>query len=93
MYYIMQNMRPQPAKFFEHAAWSATHNRVIDRTEIGQIRVLTVFHGIDDRMGNGVPLLFETVVFGGNLDGKSWRYATLGEAKCGHYDVVDAVRG
>jgi hypothetical protein len=92
MYYILQNMRPHPARFFEHEAWTATNNRVIDRTEIEDVLVLTAFHGIDDSFGDGPPLLFETVVFGGNLDGASWRYATLGAAKRGHHEVVAEVR-
>ena len=92
MYYIMQNMRPQPAKFFEYAAWSETHNRTIDRTEVGEVLISTVFRGIDQSIGEGPPLLFETRIYGGEFDGESQRFATLGDAKRGHHELVDAVR-
>ena len=91
MYYIMQNMRPRRAQFFEFAAWYETHDRTIDRTKIGDVLVSTVFRGIDHSGGEGPPLIFETRVSGRALDGETRRYATLGEAKRGHYDVVDAV--
>jgi hypothetical protein len=92
MYYIMQNMRPCRAPFFEYAAWYETHDRTIDRTKIGEVLVSTVFRGIDHSGGVGPPLLFETRVIGSALDGESRWYATLGEAKCGHHEIVAAVR-
>jgi len=92
MYYIMQNMRPRRAQFFEYAAWYETHDRTIHRTKIGDIVVSTVFRGIDRSDGHGPPLIFETQVSGRAFDGETRWYATLGEAKCGHHDVVDAVR-
>jgi len=92
MYYIMQNMRPRPVQFFEFAAWSETHNRSIDRTEVGDVVISTIFRGVDHSYGEGPPLLFETRVSGGLCDGESRQYATLGEAKRGHHDIVDAIR-
>ena len=92
MYYIMQNMRPRRAQFFEYAAWYETHDRTIDRTQIGDVLVKTVFHGIDRSNGYGPPLIFETRVSGRVFDGETRCYATLGEAKRGHHDIVDAVR-
>ena len=92
MYYIMQNMRPRRAQFFEYAAWYETHDRMIDRTEVGEVLVSTVFRGVDKGDGIGPPLLFETRVSGSEFDGETRWYATLGEAKRGHHDIVDAVR-
>jgi hypothetical protein len=58
--------------------------------------VSTVFMGID--MGYGmldgsVPILFETMVFGGPLDSSIGRYATLQEARAGHAEWVRLLRG
>ena len=92
MYYIMHNMRPRRAPFFEYAAWYETHDRTIDRTRLGDVLVLTVFRGIDHSDGSGPPLLFETRVIGRAFDGETRWYATLGEAKRGHHEVVAAVR-
>jgi hypothetical protein len=46
--------------------------------------VSTVFLGIDHNFGNGPPLLFETMVFGGEYDGYCKRYSTWEEAEGGH---------
>ncbi len=41
----------------------------VDETIIGQARVSTVFIGLDHRFsGEGPPVLFETMIFGGKLD-------------------------
>lgn len=92
MYYIMQNMRPRRVQCFEYAAWHETHDRKIDRTMIGDVLVSTIFCGVDQSYGCGPPLIFETRVSGRALDGETRRYATLGEAKRGHHEIVDAVQ-
>lgn len=38
------------------------------------------------------PLIFETMVFGGELDEWAWRYATEEEAEAGHEQVLAEVR-
>ena len=55
--------------------------------------VSTVFlHGIDHQYpGGGVPLLFESLVFGGALDQLCRRYATVQEARTGHAQMVAEV--
>lgn len=40
-------------------------------------------HSID-----GPPQIFETMVFGGELDGSQWRYETLDEATKAHKKIV-----
>jgi hypothetical protein len=50
-----------------------------------EIRVSTVFLGLDhDFSFAGPPILFETMVFGGGLDGQQEHYATWDEAEYGH---------
>lgn len=47
--------------------------------------VSTVFLGCDHNWsGEGPPVLFETMVFGGPLDEEQVRYCTLAEARAGH---------
>lgn len=91
-YWILEKMRPKRVSYFEYAAWIETNDRRIDFTEIGDIRVRTVFCGVDHSFGDGPPLLFETTVTGGAYENSTWRYATLGEAKRGHHDAVDEVK-
>lgn len=60
---------------------------------IGDTTVSTVFLGVDHNWGDGPPILFETMVFGGDHDEWQWRYHTWDEAAQGHAAVVAAVKG
>ena len=77
--------------------WFETANRIVAQTKIGQVKVSTVFLGMDHNFcGNGLPILFETMIFGLPKifgDGEPCvRYSTIDEAKIGHNEAVDAVR-
>lgn len=52
------------------------------------ISVSTVFLGLDHSWGDGPPVVFETMIFGGPLDDDQWRYCTLADAKAGHRRAV-----
>src|SRR5215831_7124594 len=74
-------------------AWSRKFglmNRQVGLTEInGDVQVSTVFLGIDHRhFGEGPPLLFETMIFGGKLDHSMWRYCSWDDAEAGHQAAV-----
>jgi len=56
-----------------------------DPTGTGMITVSTVFLGIDHNLGgDGPPVLWETMVFGGALDGEQRRYTSRADALRGH---------
>ena len=58
------------------------------------IRVSTVFLGLDHNFGwDGPPVLFETMVFGGEHDREQERYCTWDEAEAGHKRYVELVFG
>lgn len=63
--------------------------------EIGQSRISTVFlsmdHGLAGLIGDGTPVLFETMVLGGEHDGYQERYHTYDEAEEGHKIICDMV--
>src|SRR5215467_9051102 len=56
----------------------------IGHTRIGQVTVSTVWLGLDHRFGEGPPIIFETMVFGGPDDQRQERYCTEAEALLGH---------
>jgi len=56
------------------------------------VLVSTVFLGLDHSFGEGPPLLFETMVFGGLLDQEMNRYFTWDEAEKGHREMVQKVK-
>ena len=57
-----------------------------------EITVSTVFLGLDHQYGQGPPLLFETMVFGGPLDQEQDRYSTWDEAERGHKEMIERVQ-
>lgn len=61
------------------------NNRIVEQTIIDGIRISTVFLGVDHSFLNGPPLLFETMVFGGEHDEYQIRYSTWDEAYEGHH--------
>jgi hypothetical protein len=54
--------------------------------------VSTVFLGLDHQWGDGPPLVFETMIFGGEHDQYQERYSTWDEAEAGHKQGVRAGR-
>lgn len=70
----------------------ATQQRVA-ATVVGEYRVSTVWlSGIDHNHYGGAPLLFETMVSGGEWDMELIRYSTEEQAMRGHLDVLDRLR-
>ena len=67
-------------------------NRKVAETEVGDARISTVFIGLDHSFGNGDPLLFETMIFGGPRDDHMRRYATWDDALIGHHEMVATER-
>ena len=41
---------------------------------------------------NDKPILFETLVFNGELDGEMYRYSSWEDAENGHYKMVKRVK-
>lgn len=78
----------------EWARWFETADRHVAKTDIGDgIHVSTVFLGLDHSYGDGPPMLFETMIFGGESGGDQWRYSTWEEAEAGHERAVQLARG
>ena len=62
---------------------------------VGEVRVSTVFLGVDHAYGgrrSGPPMLFETMVFGGSLDGEQERCTTWEQAEAMHKNMVERVK-
>ena len=67
-------------------------NHHVADEKIGDARVSTVFLGIDHSFGDGPPLLFETMVFGGPLDQEQYRCTTWEQAELMHAEMVGRVK-
>lgn len=91
--YILVGHEARPATLMEWAKWYETADRHLANDLVGDVRVSTVFLGLDHRFGDsGAPILYETMVFGGPLDQEQWRYETWDEAEKGHADMLTRVR-
>ena len=86
--YILDGQTPVPCDLLTWAKWFETAERHVAETTVGDVKVSTVFLGLDHRE-SGPPILFETMVFGGPLDQEQDRYATWQEAEQGHQAMVE----
>jgi hypothetical protein len=66
---------------------------IVDKWEADGVFVSTVFLGLDHGWDSDVPIVFETMIFGGERDQECERYATWEEAKAGHARIVAEVQG
>lgn len=52
--------------------------------------VSTVWLWLDHGFRKGKPLIFETMIFGGDRDGETYRYSNLEEARKWHKKIINA---
>jgi len=90
-FFKLENNIPVPCSLMEWVQYMAIANRSIFKTKIDDVEVSTIFLGLDHNYSDGPPLIYETMVFNGPLNGTMKRYSTLGEAKNGHCEMVDKV--
>lgn len=77
----------------EWGEWFGKADRKVARETIDGVEVSTVFLGLDHSFGDGPPLLFETMVFGGEMDGDQDRCTTWEQAEEMHRAMVARVKG
>ena len=95
--YILENQVPVLTdNLLQWGRWMEDpNNKRVALTEIDDLRVLTVFLGVNNQFNEGQPFLFETLVFKGEqLDWEydGVRYRTWEEAKAGHDAIVELVK-
>lgn len=87
-YWILDERgEPVPADAETWGFWFESADRHVadDADEQTGWRVSTVFIGLDHNFSNaGPPVLWETLVFGGPLDGEMERYTSRADALEGH---------
>lgn len=93
-YYIL-NEAGEPEQVFDVVTWARWMEAHRDRKRVAYdtltsgTRISTVFLGLDHNYsGEGPPVLWETMIFGGPHDDDQWRYTSLEEARQGHRDAV-----
>jgi len=91
-HYILDGHNAVPVDLMTWARWLEKNERHVADEMVGETRVSTVFLGLDHRYGEGPPLLFETMVFGGPLDQEQERCSTWEEAEKMHAVMVMRVK-
>jgi hypothetical protein len=89
-YTLDDHGQPVPcADVLQWGRWMESATRIVARTTINEeVEVSTVFLGIDHAFLGGPPVLWETMVFGGEHDMFQRRYTSLDEAQKGHDETV-----
>ena len=92
--YVLNGKIPVPeTDLLTWAGWFDDHDRVVVQTELpDDVFVSTVFTAIDVGFRNALPMLFETMIFGGSSHGFVQKYATWEEAEAGHAEVLALMR-
>ena len=91
MRYILVDKEPVREPSIEKwGQWIERTNRIVAHTGISEgIRVSTAFLGLDHNLGSkGPPLLFETMIFGGEHDQFQTRCSTWEQAETEHSRVA-----
>ena len=91
-YYILRGHDVLPVNVKEWALWYEKNNPHVADETIEGVRVSTVFLGLNHQWGDGPPLIFETMVFGGPLNQEMERCSTWKEAEAMHQRMKDRVK-
>lgn len=95
-----QGPTPPADKWFETSHKSkGKDNRIVHQDVVGEVSISTVFLGLDHNFHNHgkkkpiePPMLWETMIFGGEMDHYQRRYDSRDDAIVGHMQAVEKVK-
>lgn len=92
-YILDNNNKPVAKPALEASQWleDNDHRRIVKRDEIGDILVSTVFLGLDHAWNSDVPVLWETMIFGGEHNQYQERYTSHEDALEGHKKALTLI--
>lgn len=73
------------------AKWYEKADRRVNKTNIGEVSVSTVFLGSDHGIDDNNPIIFETMIFGGEHAEYQERCCTWEEAEIMHEKAVKLI--
>ncbi len=94
-YILDANNQPiEEPDLIKWSRWFEEADRQLENTIIGNIRISTIFLGIDHNFSSeGPPVLWETMIFGGPNNGYQNRYSYIEDARAGHKLAVYIAKG
>jgi hypothetical protein len=93
MYYLLKDR--QPVLCSDPITWAReldSKTRTVAQSTVGDVRVSTIFTGMDYTVEGQRPLVFETMVFYPDNTSDRERYTSWEAAEEGHRRIVEAVR-
>lgn len=91
-YILVDGVPVEEPDLLKWAMWMENDTvRRVGYTETYNAAVSTVFLGLDHSFGGGEPVLYETMIFGGEFNGYQERYHTFEEAREGHDKAVKMI--
>ncbi|MBD3882161.1 hypothetical protein IFO70_10360 [Phormidium tenue FACHB-886] len=87
-HWILDGKTPIPYDDHSHLEWAQWYEAadcIVAWDEVEKVKISTVFLGLNFRFGEGrPPLLFETIINGGEYDPYCVKYTTWEDAEAGH---------
>ncbi len=92
-YLLGEDKTPVKTTYEEIVRLGAKPNGLpIEKTQIDNIFISSVFLGFDHSFCEGEPpILFETMIFGGEFDGYQTRYTSYDDCVKGHQKAIEMV--
>jgi len=98
MWYILdENNKPVASHAMESASWMDKNpeRKAVAQEYINDVFISTVFLGLDHKnygwLSNETPILWETMIFGGEHDQYQERYTSYEDALKGHQTALNLV--
>lgn len=92
-YILDENGEPKIEEdLMKWAQWFGSAQRIIAIDTVDEADVSTVFLALDHSWGSEHPILWESMIFGGALDGTQQRYSSKEEALAGHAELLSWVK-
>jgi hypothetical protein len=92
-YILDENNKPIPSTIVDCGKWLEKNpeRKAVKQEHVGDIFISTVFLGLDHSWQSDVPVLWETMIFGGEHDQYQDRYTSVEDALEGHQTALNLV--
>ena len=92
-YILDENNKPIRSTIVDCGEWlnKNPERKAVKQENVGDVRISTVFLGLDHAWNSDIPVLWETMIFGGEHDQYMDRYTSYEDALEGHQIALNLV--
>jgi hypothetical protein len=92
-YILDENNQPVKSNITDCGKWLQKNpeRKAVKQEHIGDVFISTVFLGLDHSFQSDIPMLWETMIFGGEHDQYQDRYTSYEDALEGHQTALNLV--